>query len=47
MIVSTKQFSDSIYAIDWSPNGKYIIAANYSAKVYLLDSESLKEFDSF
>jgi WD40 repeat protein len=47
MILGTKPFSDDISAIDWSPNGKYIVVADDLAKVHLLDSDNLKILDVF
>ena len=47
MLVGSKPYQDDIYAVDWSPNGKYLIAADHKAKIFLLDSETLKELDSF
>ena len=47
MLVGSKPFVDDIYAIDWSPNGKFIIGADHMAKVHLMDSETLKILDVF
>jgi hypothetical protein len=46
-IVGTRPFTKDIYAIDYSASGKVVIAIDWSAKVYLLDGESLKELDVF
>lgn len=41
MIASTKPLDSDVRAIDWAPNGKFIIAGDVRGKIILLDAKDL------
>lgn len=41
MIVGTKPLEQEIRAVDWSSDGKYIVAGDWVGHVYLFDPKNL------
>ena len=41
MIASTKPLENDVRAVDWSPNGKFIIAGDMKGKILLFDAKDL------
>ena len=42
MIVQSEQFKQDICAIDWSQDGKFIVAGDRVGAIYLLDAKTLE-----
>ena len=42
MLLASEVFEDEIRALDWDMQGKFIIAGDVKAKIYLIDPNTLK-----
>lgn len=46
MLAGTKPLENDVRAIDWAPNGKFIVAADYKGKIMILDPNNLNIKDA-
>jgi microtubule-associated protein-like 6 len=46
MVIASKQFENDMKAVDWAPNGKFIVIGDILGFIYLLDPNTLEVKDT-
>ena len=46
MLMASDQFANDLTAVDWSTNGQFLIAGDYTGFIHLIDPKTLKSLGS-